>query len=177
MKTETKRNAIITKTVERDVNGLAIGVYFQCINGDRLMARIGALPHHLLLEAAAHGLSQKIGDAAAIQRNPETGQSATVSDKWQACHTVFNRLFTDGLWNAEREGNSQGTLLVRAIMRVKKLTREQVTAWLDKKSEEEKRELRKNPAIAKAILEIQAESADSNIDTDALLDELPDGDE
>ena len=124
----------------------------------------------------AHGLSQKLGDGTAIGRDPDTGRSATISDKWNALVEVYSRLL-GGEWNAVREGGGNaGGLLYRALLRyfADKRTPEQVREWLNGKTDAEKAALRKNAKIAKIILDIQAEGADDTIDTDEMLDELDD---
>jgi hypothetical protein len=168
-----KRANVITKTVLRDESGMATGVHLKCVNGQELTAKLDELSAHLFAEAAAHGMSQKLGDAAALSRNPETGQSASVADKWQAVAAIFNRIFTDQEWNMEREGGGQGSLLLRALIRYYdgKKTAEDVKTWLETKTKEEQNALRKNPKIATLILEIQAEGADEELG-DELLEEL-----
>jgi len=168
------RQAVITKTVLRDSNGWADGVKITCINGESVEVKTGDLSQEIQYEALVHGLSQKLGDATAIGRDPDTGRSATVADKWSALIEVYSRLL-GGEWNAIREGGGNaGGLLYRALLRYygEKKTPEQVREWLAGKSDAEKAALRKNPKIAAIILEIQAENVDPEIDTDEMLDEL-----
>lgn len=137
----------------------------------------GLLPeiHH---EAIMHGLKQKIGDAAAIGRNPETGRSATLADKRAAMRTVIERLQA-GHWNAERgEGGAPaGGLLFAALVRLYagKKSEEDIRAFLAGKSDKEKAALRKNPRVAAIIEEIKAErGADDDGMGEDLLNELDD---
>lgn len=174
---ETKRANVISKTVLRAEDQTAMAVKIAVNGAPNLKPMIVTLENlHpiILMEAAAHGISQKIGDAAAISRNPDNGQSATVQDKYEAMLEVFNRITADDpSWNAIREGGGAGSLLFKALCRIKpKATPESIKTWLDAKSDDEKKALRKNPAIIKAMAEIQAENVDPNIDTDELLDEL-----
>lgn len=131
-----------------------------------LSGEIGAM-------AVLHGLKQKLVDAAAISRNPDTGRSATIEDKFSAVHDVYQRLLS-GLWNEPREGGGGGSLLFKALCRVfANKTPDAIRSWLDGKTDAEKAALRKNPKVAAAILAIQAEQANTDgIDTDAMLDEL-----
>jgi hypothetical protein len=169
------RQAVITKTTIRE-GGEAVGVLIKCINGESVTVLSGDLSPEMQREAMAHGLSQKLGDATAIGRDPDTGRSATVADKWNALVEVYSRLL-GGEWNAQREGGGNaGGLLYRALLRYygDKKTPEQVREWLNAKTDAEKAALRKNPKIAAIILEIQAEGVDPEIDTDEMLDELDD---
>lgn len=142
-------------------------------NGKRLAIIPEQFSPEIRSQALYHGLKQKLVDAAAISRNPETGRSATVDDKFQAVKAVYDRLLS-GLWNEPREGGGGGSLLFKALCRMY-ADKEPATLreWLDKKTDAEKAALRKNPKIAEHILAIQAESAKTDgIDTDALLGEL-----
>jgi len=122
-----------------------------------------------------HGLKQKLVDAAAISRNPETGRAASVEDKYQAVKTVYDRLLA-GQWNAPREGGgTTGGLLLQALCRLLagRKTVEELKAFLADRSDAEKAALRKNPRVARIILDIRAEQDKAaGIDTDAMLDEL-----
>ena len=129
----------------------------------------------MMTEAAAlHGLKQKICDAAAISRDPETGRSATTETKFRAMHAVYERIMA-GEWNAKRgEGMTTGGLLFRALCRLyPNKDADTLREFLAGKSKQEQAALRANPKVAAIIEEIKAESANvSEIDTDELLGEL-----
>lgn len=134
---------------------------------------------NLLNMAACHGIKQKCIDAAAISRDPDTGRSATVQQKWEALMRVVERITDpDGAWNETREGGgNQGGLLLRALMRLQpKKTREELVAWLETKTDKEQAALRANPKVAPIIAELKAEqdrkNADTEFDSDAALEEL-----
>lgn len=157
------------------------------IAGDRLMLEFGNNDHYLtiavselspdmVIQAALHGLKQKLCDAAAISRDPDTGRSATVEDKYRAVRVVFDRI-SAGEWNATRaggEGTGAGGLLFRALRRLyPQRTEQQLVDYLAGKTKAEQAALRLNPKVAAIIDTIKAESAKtSSIDTDALLDDL-----
>lgn len=165
----TKRNAAITTTI----NGNTLTLTFA--NGETLTMRADALNSDVQQYAMMHGLKQKLVDAAAISRNPETGRAATVEDKYQAVNAVYNRLLS-GQWNATREGGGNvGGLLAQALTRMYagRKTVEDIKAFLAEKLDAEKTALRKNPRVAAIIEEIRAEQGKAaNIDTDGLLGEL-----
>jgi hypothetical protein len=145
-------------------------------NGAKLLLEANRLNADICEMAMLHGFKQKLIDAAAIGRDPDTGKSATIDDKYFAVKEVFERLH-EGEWNKQREGAPTGGLLLRALLRMfdGKKTREQLVEWLGAKSDAEKAALRKNAKIAAIIEEIKAEGADTEgIDTDAMLDEIDD---
>ena len=168
MTTETtKRTPAITAAID----GLILT--FIGDNGDEVSIDAAMLSPEVREAAMMHGLKQKIGDAAAISRNPETGRSATTEDKLQAMMEVRDRLAA-GAWNKPREagdGTGAGGLLFKALCRVKAdKTPAEVKAYLDGRTKEEQAALRKVPVIAAAIDAIRAESAKAaGIDGEALL--------
>ena len=145
-------------------------------NGDSFTLSASALSPEILAYAAMHGLKQKLVDAAAISRDPETGRSATVADKQAAVEEIHTRLLT-GNWNKPAGaggGAGSGSLLYRALVRLYggKKTPAEILEFLDGKTLAEQAALRKNARVSAIIAEIQAERADvSSIDTDAMLDE------
>ena len=166
---DTKRNATISATITDNTLALMFA------NGETLAMRGDALNSDVQQYAMMHGLKQKLVDAAAISRNPETGRAATVEDKYQAVKAVFDRLL-GGQWNATREGGGNtGGLLLQALCRMYagRKTAEDIKAFLAEKSDAEKTALRKNPRVAQIIEDIRAEQGKAaGIDTDELLGEL-----
>jgi hypothetical protein len=155
---------------------------FVFADGSELTIYADSLAADIRHEAMMHGLKQKIGDAAAISRNPETGRSATLSDKRAAMRAVVERLQA-GAWNAERgEGGSPaGGLLFAALVRMYagKKSDEALREFLAGKDDKQKAALRKNPRVAEIIEQIKAERAadgDGEEPGADLLGEL-DGDE
>lgn len=163
----TKRTPAITAAIDGMV------LTFTGDNGRVLTIDARTLSTSILDAAIMHGLKQKVGDAAAISRNPETGRSASTDDKFDAMVEVVKRLELDH-WNKPREsgdGAGAGGLLFKALCRVKAdKTPAEVKAYLDGRSKEEQAALRKVPVIAAAIDAIRAESAKAaGIDGEALL--------
>lgn len=123
---------------------------------------------------AWHGLKQKLVDAAAISRDPETGRAATIDTKKRAVAEVHERLLA-GQWNKVREGVATGGLLLSALIRMYdgRKTREELEVYLSGKTDAEKAALRVNPKVAAIIEAIKAERAiTSGTDSNALLAEL-----
>ena len=188
MNDTTKRNAAISATIEFGYRGEfspahtmegcdSAALTLNFANGKEIIISTNSLQNGLLYMAAIHGLKQKLVDAAAISRNPETGRPASVEDKYQAVKAVYDRLLA-GQWNATREGGGNaGGLLLQALCRMYegRKTVEELKAFLADKTDAEKTALRKNPRVAAIIEDIRAEQGKAaNIDTDELLGELED---
>ena len=177
MSNDTKRNAAITATIAVNAEGRPSGLALQFANGEALKLTAAQLTNSILEQAVWHGLKQKLVDAAAISRNPETGRAASVEDKYQAVKVVYDRLLA-GQWNAAREGGGNaGGLLLQALCRMYagRKTPDELKAFLADKSDAEKTALRKNPRVATIIEDIRAEQGKAaDIDTDGLLGELED---
>ena len=176
MNDQNKRNAAISATiVTNETDGRPCALHLKFANGQELAITASQLTTHVMEYAIFHGLKQKLVDAAAISRNPETGRAATVEDKYQAVKTVYDRLLS-GQWNAAREGGgATGGLLLQALCRMYagRKTPDELKAFLADKSDAEKTALRKNPRVAQIIEDIRAETGKAaNIDTDELLGEL-----
>jgi hypothetical protein len=161
--TETSRKA----AVSIDVFKTTITLNFA--NGKELSFDMLECDDEIITQAQIHGFKQKLADAAAIARNPETGASATADDKYAAVKEVFDRITAKGgQWNKNREGGEASpNLLIRALMEYKSAERERIVAWLDGKTKEEVAAIRKVPAIATIMARLSAEKA--NVDADAVL--------
>jgi hypothetical protein len=159
------------KDVACTINRLEVELLFA--NGKRIVVDGRELGSPILERATAHGLKQKLVDAAAISRNPDTGATANIEDKYNAVYEVYQRLLK-GEWNKNREGGggTVGGLLFRALCQLyERKTPEQIREFLDGKTKSEQAALRINPKIAAIINAIQAERV-SDVDSDDLLDEL-----
>ena len=142
-------------------------------NGQTIYVWLGELNSTIMEQSTLHGLKQKLVDAAAISRNPDTGRSATIDDKYNAVREVYDRLLA-GSWNKGRgDGGSTGNggLLFRALCQMyPNKTPEALRAFLDGKTKSECAALRATPKIAAIIDTLRAPSGD--VDTDGLLAEL-----
>lgn len=155
---DKKRDALYSCEVMRDASGVAVGLSWAFRNGKAHSMKFDQLAPTMQAECLANGFRQKCNDSMAIARSTETGQSATDGEKYAAFIETFERVLS-GQWNAERDGNGGNSLLLQAIARVKKLDVEKIRPWFEARSDDEKKALRKNPAIAKAIAELQAANA------------------
>ena len=175
-----------TPTIAATITGLDSGdptLALAFVHGETLEIRPSQLRDTILRYALMHGLKQKLVDAAAISRNPETGRAASATDKCNAVKEVYYRLLA-GEWNKVRAGGAgtSGGLLFRALCRMYdgRKSADELRIVLAAKTDAEKAALRKNPKVAGIIEEIRAESAggddDNEVDADSLLAEL-DGDD
>jgi hypothetical protein len=162
-----------TKTIDATTSTDTMSLTLTFSNGETIVLTTAQISTDIANQAMLHGLKQKLVDAAAISRNPDTGRSATVDDKYNAVREVYDRLLS-GQWNKSRgEGSStSGGLLFRALCQMyADKTPDAIKAFLDKKTPTEKAALRATPKIAAIIETIRAEKA-SDIDTDDMLAEL-----
>ena len=170
----TKRTPALAVEIVEKEDGHIEGLVLRFSNGEVLAIEPVEVPPAIAQYALWHGLKQKLVDAAAISRNPETGRSATVADKYAAVKVVYDRLLA-GEWNAPRgSGTGSGGLLFRALCaEYPSKTPEVLREWLAGKSKAEQAALRKNPKIAMRIEELRAAPADDGTtDTEELLSEL-----
>lgn len=160
-------------TISADIYGTVLT--FTMSDGQEIVIDASALTEDIQQQAMMHGLKQKIADAAALSRNPDTGASATIGDKFAAMREVRDRL-ASGQWNKTRDGESgggAGGLLFRALCEYKPTTPPaQLREWLAGKDKAEQAKLRKVPAIAAIIERMRA--AAGPVDEDALFAGLGD---
>lgn len=147
----------IESTVLRDEQGRAVGVEF--VGGGETVRLMAAdLTPAMHMEAAMHGLRQKIGDAGAMSRNQETGASATIADRMRAMREVRDTV-ADGAWTRRAEGTGSVGLLVEALIRAgadADAAKAAVAGWTEK----EQAAMRdRDPIIAPIVAQIRAERA------------------
>lgn len=125
-----------------------------------------------IAEAAMfHGFKQKIDDARALSRDPETGKSATLDEKFSAMATVIQNLY-DGNWNSRRESVNRA-IFVEAVAEVRKVSIESVEKALEKWTDAEVRAIQRRTDVSEAMLRIRAEKfPDDPAETDALFDAI-----
>ena len=168
-----KKQADITT----DIFGSVLTITFS--NGSAIEVDVATLPPAMQLQAALHGMKQKLVDAAAIGRNTDTGRSATITDKFEAVQEVYTRVVVDGQWNKTRSegGGAKGskTFLCEALMELYKKDRAVITTWIKEKTKEELAALRANSKVSDIIRRLEAEkSLATGVDADEMLDELAD---
>ena len=168
MTTETKRIPAVSADTTADG-----AVKFTFSDGRALLIEPWRLSDTIRHAAVVHGLKAKLVDAAAIARNPDTGRSATIDDKYDAVREIYDRITSpDGTWNKVRgdgTGSAGSGLLVRALMQLFGKTRAEVDAKLAGMTKEQRAAMPGNKRVAEVMAQLRA--AQSSIDSDELLDE------
>lgn len=169
-------NTMTTPAIAADIRDMGTSnptLVLTFAHGETLRLSASQISGAIAQQAMMHGLKQKLVDAAAISRNPDTGRAASVADKFDAVKEVYDRLLS-GEWNKRREGGAatSGGLLFRALCRMYdgKKDVDAIREFLEAKTDAEKAALRKNSKVAAIIEEIRAESAKpGDVDGDELL--------
>lgn len=169
---QSTRTPTIDATIVRNDEGQPCELRLVFANGELLSMGHGTFSAEMQMECLYHGLKQKLVDAAAISRNTDTGQSATVADKFEAVKEVYDRLLA-GEWNKRRgDGEGSGSLLLRALLVLKpEKTREQLETYLSGLTKAQQAALRANPKVAAVIETLRTKPA-AGVDTDAMLDAI-----
>lgn len=167
MQTKQKSNSVITHEVLGDV------ITFHVIGAGDVTLNMQALDPALARRAAIHGMIQRLSDAAAIPRNPETGQPASPEEKRAAIAALADH-YASGTteWNRKRaggEGAVSGGLLRRALEEI--YPGKDIPAFLKGKTKAEQAALRASPKVAPVIARMQMEST-KGIDVEAMLERL-----
>jgi hypothetical protein len=149
-------------------------------NGKVVKLSADQLSRATLLRAAAHGLSQKVGDSYASAKD--------VDDMHLSAEDMVKRLIA-GEWEAVREaGDSMAgaSIIIKALVETTGKTMDEIKAFLEGKLEKAKAageklsrqqlyaSFRANPKILAVIQRIEQEKAakDTKVDSNALLAEL-----
>lgn len=157
-----------TPAISATVSGSVITV--TASNGRFFSIDATALSEENRMAAIMQGLRKKLVDPAAMSRNPDTGASATIDDKFDACEEVGLRIKNGGEWNKTRgdgTGPVKGGMLLRALMALFGKSEEETRTLLDGCTDEEVKALRDSPKVQAKIAEFKR--ANSKIDVDALL--------
>lgn len=176
MNDQTKRTPAIEATITAHGTKYESGfpnmvVTLDFANGKRVTVQTDELSPEIIAQAVAHGLKQKLGDAAAISRDTATGKPASIEVKFDAVAEIAQRLAA-GEWNKRREGGTGATggLLKQALLRMYdgRKTSEQIEEFLASITDKEKAALRASPRVAEIIAEIRAEKGPAGDATDIL---------
>ena len=175
------RKGIVSTKVD-EVNRI---VSFTVEGCGKLAVSLGELNPAIVAYAALHGMKQRIGDAAALDRNKETGKSATPADKFAAMKQLVDH-YASGTdqWNVrgsgERSEGSDAGLTYRAIAAVQganvDAVKKRVAEMAEKRGVTTKAILAKfrtYPAVMAELDKLRAERIDE--DADDMLEELMSG--
>jgi hypothetical protein len=127
--------------------------------------------------AIHNGYKQKIGDAAAIARNTETGKPATAQDKRDAMQAVVDRL-NNGEWNAVKTGGKpkmvNRAILAMVIAAVKGKDVTKISKWVETKTAEQVQDLANSVDFAEAYILQMSKQRPMAVLDEEVLDELDD---
>lgn len=151
-----------TKRATRTIDAERNTVTFDFIDGGSpLVCDMSKLPPHIVARLALHGLNQKVGDSFA---GPDT-------DARHEASSTFSELVA-GQWTMRGTGEPKApTLLTEAVMTVVNrqrgalqppqapVTIEQTRAFLEEMSDEDRKAMKSEPAVAAEIAKITAERA------------------
>jgi hypothetical protein len=177
---KTKSNSVITVTLDGNMQK------FNVLGAGELVLDLSKLAEAIRVRAMAHGMKQRISDAAAIPCDKDTGLPATPEEKLEAMRRLVEHYMTGSAeWSPARTSGGGATkdtsgITLQAMKRV----------WPDKDCEglafklETKRgitrreayaEFAKTKEVMEAIAAIKAEH--STVSADDLLDEMESDDE
>ena len=128
-----------------------------------------------------HGLAQKVGDAAAKERDPITGKSATWAVKHAAMRRIADALIA-GEWTVKAERTPPDAITpdrVEAVARARGADRVTIERWLTGLTPERRTAVFGHASVQVELARMRAERmAAANPDTDAdPFEGLPDADD
>lgn len=183
MQTKPKSNSVITSSVAGQL------IVFNVKGVGAIEFDTAKVHADVFTRAAMHGFIQRVSDAAAISRNPDTGLPASPKDKYEAMKAIVDHYMTGTEeWSRRRagggEGRDSGGLVVQALARVYGNTVAEAEATIartmEKKGLDRKAALKLwagTDKVTAAVAEIKAERAaaaakTASVDADDLLNEL-----
>lgn len=163
---ETTR--VISKVIDET------GVTFAVKDQPKLRVSFANLSAAVRDRALAHGIVQRVIDAAALSRDGKSGKSATPVEKWTAMKEIVDHLMSGtDQWSLAREQESPFvSLLTQCLCEIyPERTEEQVREWVKKRSAAERKAMLASEKVKPIAERIEAEKL-KHIDTQELLDDL-----
>ena len=142
-----KRRALKNSEITDDGK---VQVRIDFANGE---TRLFTVPDSMLLQFAAHGALQKLGDSYANVQDTD--------DAVQTLDELIDRLY-DGKWAVERQpGEAKaaagGSSLVKALMEISGKSKEEITTFLSAKTPAEKNAMKLSAKVAPVYQRFEAE--------------------
>lgn len=169
MNTKAKSNSVITHQASNK------GISFDVVGVGIIDLDFSKVDEANKNRAMIHGFIQRISDAAAISRDPETGESATAQDKFDAMQRLVTH-YESGTSEWSRrpvagEGKSGGLLFkALCVMSAETKSADEIREWMGTKTKAQLTALRNSPKVAAIIAELRPVSDD--VDADTLIEEL-----
>ncbi len=168
MQTKPKSNSIVTHAHDAAEQTIT----FHVVGCEPLVLYLRAISDEVAERAFIHGMVQRVSDAAAISRNPETGQPATPQDKRERMARLVEHYMTGTTeWSPNRgtAGPRDAGLTITAMgdvfHKLAEECREMVARLAAKRGIEERAALAlfaATPEVAKRIAELKAERAEKS---------------
>lgn len=150
------------------------GITFSVKEQGKLRLSFANLSGAVRDRALAHGLVQRISDAAAKSRDPQSGKPAAASEKFAAMKELVD-FYMSGTenWSLSRESEGRDVqLLIECLREVyPERSEEQLKEWLRKRSAADRKALLLSEKI-KPIAERITKEKLSHIDTEEMLSDL-----
>lgn len=130
---------------------------------------IDALQPDIVRRLTIHGLAQKLGDAAAKERDPITGKSASAAVKYGSIRRIADALLA-GEWTVRAERLPADAITderVAAVAAARKMEESIVRKWLVGLPEATRAAAFAHPSVAVEIARMRAERAAAGADPDA----------
>lgn len=143
------------------------GVVFSCGGKTVIDMALANLPESIVMQAAVHGLTQKIADAAAGKK--------TIADKLAAMRQVADQI-RSGNWNAPRgTGERDAGLTIAALMEMfPAKTESDVRAWWAPKNADQRAAIKNTVRFINALATVKTRRAADAPAADDLFAELDD---
>lgn len=169
MQTKPKSNSVVTHEVMGSV------ITFHVRDAGSFEIDTANLSPGIMVQAALHGIIQKVSDGAAIGRDPETGKPASPADKQARMQAIANGL-EKGEWRRKATGEraTVGGVLFEALCRAyPKRDRDQLKEWLRGKTKAERAGLENSTALKPYVDAVRAERV-GQVDEEKLFEGLED---
>ena len=157
----------LSKVAPGAVGGLEDAMVFVLGNGLKVQAKMADFPASIISELAWHGLSQKVGDAAA-----GFSKAGDYSGAFGAMQQVVDNLVA-GQWSTRGQGGGISDL-VQAICELRGVELDAAQAAVEAMDEEQLKRVTSHPQVKAKVADIKAarlaKAAENAPDLDDLLD-------
>lgn len=172
METKKRLNSVLTHQVEGQV------ITFKVKDAGELMLDVSRLSSAVQSRAMLHGLVQRISDRAAIPRDTTTGLAVSPQEKFENMKVLVDWYETGTEeWSLPKRAGAVGPsmetqFLISALCEVYSTkSREELTAWVGKRSKEDRLALSQSEKLKVIIERLRGEMV-GEVDAEGLLSEL-----
>jgi hypothetical protein len=160
-----KKGVYFMATIDTNIDPVTGVLTIKVEGHDEIVIKPQDFSETVRTHAMAHGFKQKIGDAAALSRDPATGASATPSQKYFAMQEIVTQLSgPDGSWNRRAtggDGTANAGLLALALFRMANgaKTLDECAAYVKGLDDATQAAMRGDPQVAPVVAQIKLERA------------------